>query len=483
MPLRLRLALWYGSLTGALILLVCGYAYGVHSRSHYDWLDEVLGTVTEHLVQEVQAARRRPEEIGALRASSVLRAGIRIYRADGALEFQSRIAATAPSFDPGALLRRGSVAAYPHTTALAPPMLAAYHGSGAYGVVEGPAGTGRWRVCVRPITGGTQYLAALMPLEHIDRSVRRFAQLMVGITLVGVTVAFLLIWLIAGRALRPVAVVTATAHEIARSREFRRRVPDGLSHPDGQATGSRDELRRLATTFNEMLESLEEAYGAQQRFVADASHELRAPLTAIQANLELLRTRPELDAEQRAQAVAEAHDETERLARLVADLLVLARADAGAMLRHDPVELDAVLMEVLGEAKHLARGQRLGIDGLQPAVVRGDRDRLKQLLLILVDNALKYTPASGRVSLGLTRDNAHAHVTVSDTGIGIPPEALPRVFERFFRADPARTRDPGGTGLGLSIARWIANQHSAQLSIDSAPGRGTVVLVRFPADA
>jgi two-component system OmpR family sensor kinase len=215
--------------------------------------------------------------------------------------------------------------------------------------------------------------------------------------------------------------------------------------------------------------------------VADASHELRAPLTSIQGNLEILERQANLPGEERMEAIGEASREAHRLARLVADLLALARADAGVPLRQEPVEMDRVLMDSVAEARHLTHGQRLEVEHLEPAVVAGDPDRLKQLVLILLDNAIKYTPPDGRVTVRLQQNGTGIEVSVRDTGIGIPREDLPRVFDRFYRADPARSRDPGGTGLGLSIARWIAEQHGGAISLDSHPGKGTTAIVRLPA--
>ena len=189
-------------------------------------------------------------------------------------------------------------------------------------------------------------------------------------------------------------LLARAAHSITQSRNFALRVPED---------GRRDELGRLASTFNEMLGSLEEAYRAQQRFVADASHELRAPLTVLQANLELVQRRPELSREEQEESISEALRETRRLSTLVADLLALARADAGVSLRMEKVELDRVLLESTGEVRRIARGRKLEVGELQPAVVLGDADRLKQLVLILLDNALKYTPADGRVTVELRR--------------------------------------------------------------------------------
>jgi signal transduction histidine kinase len=268
-----------------------------------------------------------------------------------------------------------------------------------------------------------------------------------------------------------VAVLTETASAIARSRELAHLVP----LPPGQ-----DELGQLAATFNEMLASLEEAHRAQQRFVADASHEVRAPLTAIQANLELLERVPDMPPGERQEAIGEASREARRLARLVADLLALARADAGVTLRHQRVELERVALAALGEARHLAREQQLGVERLDPALVHGDPDRLTQLVLILLDNACKYTPAGGQVTLAVQRNGATVELRVSDTGVGIGPADLPHVFERFYRADPARARDPGGSGLGLAIAQWIVQQHGGEITLASAPGQGTTVTVCLP---
>ncbi len=229
-----------------------------------------------------------------------------------------------------------------------------------------------------------------------------------------------------------------------------------------------------------MLASIEVAYRAQQRFISDASHELRAPLTAIQGNLELLRRHRAMPEAEREEALTEVERESTRLSRLVADLLVLARADAGVSLKCCPVDLDAVVLEAYREARHLSQGQTLTLDPFEPAGVEGDEDRLKQLLLILLDNAFKYTPATGRVTLGLHRRETDVEIVVRDTGVGIAPEDLPLVFERFYRADPARSRDPGGTGLGLPIAQWIVEQHDGTITLESELGQGTTATVLLP---
>jgi signal transduction histidine kinase len=173
----------------------------------------------------------------------------------------------------------------------------------------------------------------------------------------------------------------------------------------------------------------------------------------------------------------------------VADLLLLARVDAGIRLESEPVELDTLLLEVYRQARVMSDGVEVRLGHEDQAVVVGDADRLRQLLLNLVDNALKYTPHGGRVTLSLFRDRDWVRVDVSDTGIGIPaedlepgPNGVPLIFERFYRADPARSRGQGGTGLGLSIAHWIAQAHGGQITVVSQEGRGSIFSVRLPVE-
>jgi len=469
--LRLRLALWYGTLTAAVVALVCLYSYAVHSRTHYDELDVVLRRAAEHVGADLAAAAPT-ERSHVLDASLTLGVGIRVVDSDGKVVEQSVNVGSAPWIDPRRVLTTAQRPPYPAVAALAPAQHEVTPGPGALSVALGANGA-RFRVFVYPIAGGSQYLVALLPLSHIDGAVARFGRLMAVMAALGGLATFLAGWVLARRALRPVSALTETARAITRSRVAAARVRVGESH---------DELGQLAHTFNEMLASLDNAYQAQQRFVSAASHELRAPLTVVQANLELLQDgRGRLSDEERSRALREAFAEAGRMARLVADLLALARADAGVPLRRAPVELDRVLLEVIAEARHLTRGHRVEVEALESTTVTGDRDRLKQLMLILVDNAIRYTPAGGRITVRLARSGATAELRVRDTGDGIRAEDLPRVFERFFRGDPARSRDPGGTGLGLSIAQWIAREHGGEIDLASVRGEGTTAVFRMAA--
>lgn len=473
MSLRLRLALWYGGLTGVLVLLVCVYAYAVHSRAQYDQLDATLLNGAEHIALDLAAAQSPGERAETLAASLLLGAGAGVYGADGAL-LESNVAAEA-GFDPRSLLQ-ATDAARPYSTlvALVPSRHdALVRGAGRYGMLRNARGE-RWRVYVLRLGGTNRYLAATMSLRRIDDEVVHFGRLTGAMAVVGSIVALLLGWLLARHALRPVTALSATVGAIAHSGGISRRVRDA---------GRRDEVGQLATTFNLLLANVERASEAQRRFLAAAAHELRAPLTVVRANLELLQRTPPMSAPEQSQALAEAHAESTRMSRLIADLLSLARADAGVPLRRLPVELDRVLLDVMSEVRHLARGTRLQVADFEQAIVQGDPDHLKQLILILLDNATKYSARGGEVTVSLRHAEGSVIIDVRDTGDGIAPEDLAQVFERFYRANVARSRDRGGTGLGLPIARWIAEEHGGTVELRSVPGRGTTAIVRLPIGA
>ena len=280
---------------------------------------------------------------------------------------------------------------------------------------------------------------------------------------------------------------------------FHQRVPE-------RSWFGRDELTTLAATFNQMLANLEALYQQQQRFVADASHELRAPITSIRCNLDLLAKAPDLPAEEAQAALADAQAEANRMGRLVGDLLTLARSDSARQSQQSQdvtvadgykksgeekqlVDLDSLLLEVFrqyhpalenGNIDLRQQGPGLLLQHITPARVHGDADQLKQVLVALLDNALKYTPYEGSISLSLTTDEHFAIVKVSDTGIGISPNDLPHIFERFYRADRARSRNRGGSGLGLAIVQIIVLEYQGTIEAESAPGKGSTFTMRLP---
>ncbi len=301
-------------------------------------------------------------------------------------------------------------------------------------------------------------------LHGVDTALRTILYLLMGGGALALLTATLVGALMAGAALRPIDDVAMTARRISQAEDLSQRLA---------APAHQDEVGRLTATFNAMLERLERLFVTQQRLVADVSHDLRTPLTTIRGNIDLLRRGAADDDQARAETLDAIEGEVTRMARLVADLLLLAQADAGIRLEKKPVELDTLLLDVYRQAQLMADGVEVRLGHEDQAVVMGDADRLRQLLLNLVDNALKYTPRGGEVKLSLYREPGWVQVAVTDTGIGIPKEDLPHIFERFYRADKARSGRRGGAGLGLSIARWIAEEHGGHLTVESEVGRGS----------
>jgi signal transduction histidine kinase len=233
------------------------------------------------------------------------------------------------------------------------------------------------------------------------------------------------------------------------------------------------------------LRPIKSAMDSQRAFIADASHELRTPLSVVRANAELLKRHPTEPLSANGQALDDIIDESDRLGRLVGQMLTLAQVDSGqAPLTLSELPLDEVADEVARKMQLLAgqRGVDLRAEVEHPVRLKGDPDRLRELMVILTDNAIKYTDAGGQVKLEVRKaGSGKATVKVSDTGAGIPSEALPHIFDRFYRVDKARSREAGGTGLGLPIARWIAEAHGGSIRVESSPGVGSVFTVELPA--
>jgi two-component system, OmpR family, sensor kinase len=273
-------------------------------------------------------------------------------------------------------------------------------------------------------------------------------------------------WLVAGRALRPLKDVAGAADEIGRARDFGRRLPQRRS---------RDEVALLSTSFNRMLEQLQDSFDSQRRFVADASHELRTPLTTIQGNAGLLARGPDVSDEVRRAAAADIAAETARMTRLVERMLTLARADSGLKLDLGPVEIAPVVLEVCRQARSVHTDREV-VSSAAGATIAGDEDAIRQLIWILLDNGLRYSRS--RVSVTLAVEGEWARLTVADDGPGIPVDEREHVFERFYRSDRARTGH--GAGLGLSIARWIVEQHRGRILAGEGPDGGAAMYVDLP---
>lgn len=331
------------------------------------------------------------------------------------------------------------------------------------------------RVLTQPIANQDGKLLALVQvgtsLESLKTAQRFLFLTLLGLGTLGVIFSAIIGAMLARRALRPVEQITQTAMAIYRAENLDQRVI---------VPKSNDEVGHLSQAFNEMLDRLQQLFTAQQRLVADVSHEMRTPLTVIRGNVDLMRVFGCSDAE----SLDALTRESERMTRLVNDLLLLSQADSGALtMQFVPMDLAPLISDINRSAQVLA-GSRLAVattceEGL---TLQADPDRLKQVLLNLVDNAIKHTPDAGTVRVDAARSyNNFIRISVSDTGIGIPEKDLPFVFGRFYRVDKSRSRENGGAGLGLSIASSIVQAHNGRVVVSSKPGEGTTFDVYLPA--
>ena len=460
--LKVRLIAWYAVLLTACFALLGTVSYLALQRSLVGALEENqlrrARQIGQLLREELQrhGEARVGEEVETRYAPDLNDRFVRITRHDGVVLYLS-----APpknqSFDPAALAPLNWPARV-ETTLQAPlvggrRMLLAAH------MVQAP--------------GGTTYLVESgAPMDQVQADMRKWlaflAAMLPAVALIALSGGYVLV----KRSLTPVDRIAATAERIT-SRNLSERLPV-------PQTG--DELERLSVALNRMIERLDDAFRYSRRFVADASHELRTPLTVLRGELESLVQEPQ-SAPEWHERLGDTLEEVERLTGIVEGLFAISRLDAGEAasewVRFDLGELatgTADQMALLAEDKQI----RVTCTAAKGVWVEGDRARMKQVIVNLLDNAIKYTPEGGTVTLTVTGQDNKARLEVADNGIGIPAEALPRVFERFFRVDKARSRDQGGAGLGLSIVKSICTAHRGRVEVSSAPGQGSRFQVELP---
>lgn len=336
------------------------------------------------------------------------------------------------------------------------------------------------RVLVQRITAppnGDYFIAVAEPRAELADSL----ELLRGIFLIAVPLALLLAgaggWFLARKSLAPVVLMAEGARRIS-AENLNERLP--VPNP-------RDELGQLADTFNELLARLDAAFAQQRQFMADASHELRTPLSVMRTAAAVTLEQPQRPEAEYREALTLLHEQARRLTRIVEEMFTLARADAGRRpLDTQDFYLDELVAETARAASVLAERKQVALElaPLRETPFRGDEDLLRQLLLNLLDNAIKFTPAGGTVQLKLEDKGEQYFLTVADTGAGIPAEAQPRIFERFFRVDKARSRaqqeQGSGAGLGLAIARWIAEAHGGALRLAHSDQTGSTFVVSLP---
>ena len=452
--LRFRLAVWYFATVAVICALAAtGYWLAIRSELNYA-LDQGLRYRLIGLREFLQDVEPGGDREIASRLNEISQLGelYQVFDADGALIAQSRGLARhgVPQRPPSAL---GFEIRY-----------------AAGGTADFPLRLAWQRV---RIGSHALVLGVADPQRKFEGVLRAFTTvLLLSTPLVLALATACGLWL-GRRALLPVARITDDARAITETNLSAR-----LAVPD-----SRDELQQLSETLNDMLERIEQSFTRTRQFTADASHELRAPLTLIytaaQYSLRRERSREEL-----VDSMQKVLHESQRTTALIDDLLLLARGDAGKQSATlEVVDAGPLLRDAAEQAKAMAVGKDIGVTlQLEASVlsVRADEAQLRRLLLILIDNALKYTPAGGGVTIAGRADATEVTISIADTGAGISSDDLPHVFERFWRADKVRSREAGGTGLGLTIAKQIAELHGARLGVQSEIGRGSVFDIRFP---
>lgn len=452
MSLRLRLTLLYSTLLGGILLLFGMLVYLTVSAVLFEQVDNTLRIYALNITNSLGA--ETSDDLTTLSLPSLqisTRVSLQVWGRDG--KFIG-----------------GTTDLPPLPPALDPPGLAA--NSPVFRNIYDAQGN-HWRVLSAPYKFGARpqgVIQAAVNLELVDTIRNSLLYALLLLAIIAMPLAALASWLSLGQALKPLETATEIAEQITRADDLSRRIPyDGP--PD-------DEIGTLTGAFNRSLEQLETLFTAQQRFLADVSHELRTPLTVIKGNADLIR---KLGADD--ESIDSIKDEADRMTRMVGDLLLLAQAESGKLsLVLNPVELDGLVLEVFQEMHVLAGGKvSLKLAEIDEALVNGDRDRLKQVLLNLISNAIQYTPQGGQVLVGMAKSGGWVNVSMRDCGPGIPAEDLAHIFERFYRGEKSRTRSKAsGFGLGLSIAYWIVEHHGGKISVDSQLGKGTVFTVSLP---
>lgn len=456
--IRVRIVLWYTVLFALTLGSYSAILYVIYSRGLRGEFDGEL----EHLARQlVSVLSTSPEQAQAYLMAldenpEYADAYVQVISAFGLLEYKSRsLGGTRLSYYP----MRGTE-------------------SEALFVTSQPSGRAPVRICQLPVMRAGDYVGLVQvgrTLSQVTRAeVRLSALFMVAVPILLVA-AITMGMFISLRTLAGIDLMTRTASEIGATDLSRR-----LNMPD---TG--DEMGRLAATFDQMIDRLERSFQQQRQLVADASHELRTPLTVMRGNVEVGLRREQADAQAYRDTLVAIGEEARRMSRLVDDLLALARADAGQVEMHwEDVELGALVSDVAQDAHAIAGQRKVEVDCVGPSLVRGDAQRLRQLLLNLLENAVRHTPPDGTVSIRLrsaeSGDGDWVDLEVADNGEGIAPEDLPHVFERFYRADRDRSRRLGGSGLGLAICRMIAQAHGGTIWAASAPGQGSAFTIRLP---
>jgi len=452
LSVRTRLTLWYGGVLLTIVLVISAFSYFMLRRTLISGADVELLMVGQ-VVRDagIGEARRSEAEVREILGPRFHDVFYRVTGPDGRAEAES-----------GALHgRRLPLSAEARERGL--------NGDPTFETVALTRGQ-RARLLTIPLAPA-RFIQVGATFADIDRALAGYMETLAVMVPLGLGLAAVGGAWLARSALRPVETISRTARRIS-AEDLTRRLP---------LRGTADELDHLAETLNAMFARLEEAFTHVRRFAVDAAHEIRTPLTVLKGGIEVAlradRTPPEYRGVLRSSL-----EEVEQLIALAENLLLLSRLRMGGSLSRQAIELETLLMEVVDTGVRLAdgRGVIVRLGAVEPLIVHGDQSTLRRALVNLVENAIKYTMAGGKVELSLERDGGHAVVAVCDTGVGMDPADVDRIFTPFVRLDAARASDAGGAGLGLSIVHSIVAAHDGRLSVQTAPGVGSTFAIRLP---
>jgi heavy metal sensor kinase len=332
----------------------------------------------------------------------------------------------------------------------------------------------RLRNVVVPVNGVPYLLVVGASLQTVDDTLDSFSKKLAWLIPTGVLLAALASWFMAGKALEPVAALGRAAGQIGVA-DLHQRLP---------VRGTGDELDYLAIQFNETFARLEKAVDEMKQFTASVSHEFRTPLAVLRGEAEVALMQSSTT-EQYRRVLASQLEEFEKLTRMINQLLTLARAESGEVaITHEPVDLSSMAQTIAEQLEPVAASKNVSLAWhCDPGViVSGDAGWIERIVLNLVDNAIKFTGSGGHVNVRVSKNGTGRTLEVSDEGMGIPPDSIPHIFERFYRADPSRANSADGVGLGLSLVKWAVDQHHGAINVESRPGKGTTFRVLFPVD-
>jgi len=479
--IRTRLTLWYTGVLALVLVVLFVITYLVLLRTVQRRMDNDLSELSKAFLATVRAEledQSAPDPFTIAVEAAIAEHHFRdhVY---AILDVNAKLIARSTEDVPANASTRPDSGNLLETASFAQFVTSAAHAEQYFGIVKG--GRSGYRGFAQRFTAlGTPYtLIILRSLHPQSEMLKEVTETFAWLIPIAILLASGGGYFLARKSLAPVVAMSSQAGRIGAANLHERLAVEN----------DRDELGHLARSFNGLLDRLAESFDRQRRFMADASHELRTPVAILRGESEVALSQHERSAEEYRESLGVLHHEAERLTRIVEDLFTLTRADAGQYpLQARDLYLDELIMECVHSARTLAQAKKISLtfDHSPESPIRADESLLRRMLLNLLDNAIKYTPDFGRITVACRHSDQEYAVSIADTGMGIPAELRPRIFERFFRADKARSRsesDGGGAGLGLAISRWIAEAHQGRLELTRSDSTGSTFTAYLPVDS